>query len=125
MERILITYLNNGNLQSQVAKEVLFNRVVEDMIAEGKIVKSTTFQPLSKETIFNDGTKVSTKPFGIDVLGIRFTRLYIDELALTTPRAKEFVNQMYKAVVTNHEDMLAYSFDGKHITQRLINEYGI
>lgn len=104
-KRVLIAYLNNGNLQSQVAKEFLFNKVVNDLIAEGRKVNGSAFQQHRKEVSFDDGTKVLAMPFGMSVLGMRFTHLYIDEIAMSTPKGQEAIDAMYKYTIVNGDYM--------------------
>jgi hypothetical protein len=100
-KRVVIVYLNNGNLESQVAKEFLFNKVVNDFVAEGRVVTSTGFENGTKTTWFKDGSRVYSLPFGKDTLGMRFTHLYVDEKALVIPKADEIIDEVYKSCVVN------------------------
>lgn len=79
MKRILITYLNNGNLQSQVAKEMMFNRIVNEMIESGVEVEHTTLQPLSKSVLFNDGSKLFCYPIMPSMKALKCTHVFIDD----------------------------------------------
>lgn len=95
-KRILITYLDNGNLQSQVAKEMMFNRILEDMISEGREVKSSILQPKSKSVLFDDGSKVMLFPFSSSNTGLRVTHVFVDEEIALLPNGKQFVNEVIK-----------------------------
>lgn len=88
---ILITYLNNGNFQSQVATEHIFNQVVEDLIEEGKLVESSVLNRFDKRILFDDGSKVMCVPFSMARAGMRFTHVYIDEELQNIPNGKDLI----------------------------------
>jgi len=90
---ILITYLNNGNFQSKVAKELIFNQVMEDLIKEGRNVESSTFRQFDKKVLFDDGTKVMCVPFSM-ARGVRFTHVYVDEELESLPNGKDLIYEL-------------------------------
>jgi hypothetical protein len=98
-KKILITYLNNGNLQSQVAKEYLFQKVLGQLLTEGKIAKNTIALPQLKEIKFEDGSEIRVIPLSHNMRGFRCTHMYIDQNILSTPNGSEISLVLQQAVV--------------------------
>jgi hypothetical protein len=94
VKRILITYLNNGNLKSQVAKEYLFNKIVNDLISENRVVeyeyKNTSMQ-FEKRVRFEDGSSVICVPFSLANKGMKVTHVFIDEELSKLPNGREII----------------------------------
>lgn len=90
-KRVLVTYLNNGNLKSQVAKEMMFNRVVNEMIDSGLEVEHTTLQPLSKSVTFSDGSKLYCYPFASVNNGLKCTHVFIDDAITHKVNGMKFI----------------------------------
>jgi hypothetical protein len=134
-KRILITFFNNGNIQSQVAKERIFSNVVSGLKNEGREVSRTVLNGRGREIHFEDGTKVYMLPFGKHVVGMRFTHLYIDEASLQAPNSKQYINEMYKSTVisgdymnfdtSDQERMFVYSFNNGILFKGSLDEYGL
>lgn len=92
-KRILITYLNNGNMSSQVSKEVMFNRVLNEMIDDGREVKHTTLTPNSKSVLFEDGSKIYLYPISVSNKALKVTHIFLDESIKSIPNGMELVTE--------------------------------
>lgn len=92
---IIIAYLNNGNMKSQVAKEFMFNRVVNDLIGEGRGVAHTAIRPMDKRVTFEDGTKVTCIPFSMNQRGMKATEIFIDDELLKMPNGRQAVIETF------------------------------
>lgn len=100
---IYITYLNNGNLKSQIAKECLFNRVVSDLLKENRVIANSVIRPTEKQVIFEDGTKVMCQPFSMSQRGIKVTSIFVDAELLSMPNGEEAVKKTFYASLVPYE----------------------
>lgn len=100
---ILIAYLNNGNMASEVAKEIMFNRVLDEMIDEGREVKSSVLQPKSKSVKFNDGSKLMMFPFSTFTKDIRVTHVFADEALRYVPRGIDVIHEIITSSIMKGE----------------------
>lgn len=125
MKRVVVAYLNNGNVKSQIAKGLMFEKVVDDLVAEGKMIRSVEPSPMlgvAKMASFEDGTKVFLQPFGQSILGMKFTHIYIDELAMQFPNSKEMVSKMYSQCIIDKSDdkMFTFLFDKGYLKTKKV-----
>jgi hypothetical protein len=77
-KRIVITYLKTGDVKSEIAKEMMFDKVVDDLVAEGRVISQTTLLATSKRTVFEDGTRVELYPFSESLRASRATHVFVD-----------------------------------------------
>ena len=123
MKRILITYLNNGNLQSQVSKEMMFNRILNDMIEEGREVESTVLQPLSKSVLFDDGSKLLCYPISSANKGLRCTHVFIDNNITNKPNGMKAI---YESIVpTLNWESAQFDTSGSRLNYFSFDESGL
>lgn len=102
-KKILITYLGNGNIKSQVSKEYLFNRVVSDLIEEGKIVADTMVTQREKRIRFADGSSVICVPFTMANKGMKVTHVFIDRELSELINGNEIIQENILPSVINWE----------------------
>lgn len=118
-KRVLIMYLGNGNVKSEIAKELMFNRMVNEMIEEGREVKNSLLQPKTKSITFDDGSKLMLFPFSNVQKGFRVTHIFLDAEIAFLPNGDKLINEKIKPCIINGEredfdtsgkQLLLYSF---------------
>lgn len=113
-KRVLITYLDNGNMASQVSKEMMFNSILKEMLDDGREVVSTTIQPKSKSAKFTDGSSLMLFPLGINMAGIRATHVYADQNILDLPNGSDvYARALRPLIITG--DLEKFDTEGKQL----------
>lgn len=109
-EKIVIIYLNNGNMASEVAKEIMFNRVVNEMIGDDNDADSTVLNRTSKSVVFTDGSKIELIPFtGGQVRGRRPTKVYLDESIKKLPNSTNYIlNDIAPNCIGKYEESILF-----------------
>lgn len=123
-KRIMIVHMPNGDYANTLSKEILFNKIVNELVKEGREIKSATFQHVS----FLDGSIVSVFKFGNGAKGMRSTHVYIDKAVLSLKYSENIINTVIKpSLIEGRNDfdltgdrMLTYSMvDNQVITEKL------
>lgn len=120
-EKIVIIYLNNGNMESEVAKEIMFNRAVNEMIGDDNDADSTVLNRTSKSVVFTDGSKIELIPFTGgrgQIRGRRPTKVYLDESIMQLPNSTNYIlNDIAPNCFGKYEDsILFYSVDNGELS---------
>lgn len=94
-KRILVIYNNNGNLESQITKQIMSHKLQVELVEEGRTaIRITPTNALSSTIItYDDGSKLVVEPFGRALIGNRFTHIYIDESCLDIPKGRDFIDE--------------------------------
>ena len=114
-ENILIIYLNNGNYPSQVTKEIMFEKAVNDLINKGIALDSTINEKVVKRAKFTDGSKVEVIPIlGLESKAVRgkkgVTTVYIDDSILDYPESTAFIfNELIPCCRYEKNSLMSYS----------------
>lgn len=127
-KKILIMYLNNGDMKNTVAKEILFSELLTEMENEGRKPVDGRMNMLEKEARFDDGSTIKVMPYTThNLVGMRFTHAYIDENILNAPNGIEafeywikptviqYETEKFEAVGTPHDRIFFFSGNGKQI----------
>lgn len=113
-KRILITYFPNGNMASEVGKEILFERLRDEMIIEGREVLNTTLQQKSKSVKFDDGSSLMVFPVGVSLHGLRTTHIFVDEqIKDITGGDSKFENALKSTLLTGEYEQ--YDTSGERV----------
>jgi hypothetical protein len=100
MKKILIVYNGIGDVGKGMAtKEKTFNKVIEEMVNEGRVIKSSSLTATTKSIVFEDGSKVLVMPLSRNIRGLIFTHLYIDSNIFNLDNGKQFVNEVLEPLV--------------------------
>lgn len=94
VKKILVTYLKSGTLEGEVARAMMFEKVVTDLEAEGKVIKDVISNEFQQTVIFEDGSQVDSLPFGIGLRVGRITHAYVDASFTTIPNGIESVQKV-------------------------------
>ena len=123
IKKAMVVYLNNGSLESQVSKEIVFNKLIEKFKGEDKGLIYHT-QHLAK---FEDGSKIFLVPFGQSMIGVRLTHIYLDKFILSLPNAKETVFKTCIHMLIKMDNSKDYDVSGERLftfsTKGEINPY--
>jgi hypothetical protein len=87
-KKIALIYVNSL-IGSITHSERTFNKIVKDLVSEGRVIRSST----SEKIKFEDGTIVVKLPFTNSLVGRRFTHLYIDEQIFELQNGEKYVNE--------------------------------
>lgn len=128
---ILIGYLNNGNMQSNMSKEILFDRLTEELKSEGRFLNLVETSGKIRTGKFSDGSRIYLMPYEYSVMGYRFTHVYVDKAVLTTFTGQDiFEKHLAKSLVREHshyevsehpnDRMLLFGLDNNGIS---VNKY--
>ena len=114
-ENILIIYLNNGNFASQVTKEIMFDKAVNDLVNKGIAIDTTINTKSIKRAKFADGSKVEAIPIlGLESSAIRgkkgITKIYLDDSILDYPESTAFIfNELIPCCRYDKNALMSYS----------------
>jgi hypothetical protein len=89
-KRILIAYLQSNDIKSIVSREYIYNKVRNDLMAEGRVIKTSI---PSTMTTFEDGSKVYLYPIALNLKGMKITHAFVDESILKLENHKEIINE--------------------------------
>lgn len=101
---ILISFFNNGDLNTQIGKEYMYNKIVEDLCSEGRNLHNVSNQLATKVATFDDGSKVYLMPFGSASIGMRFTHVYFDKNIMNLGNANTILSEVYKPLILHGEN---------------------
>lgn len=101
---VLVAFFNNGDIRSRMSKEIIFDRVIQELKSEGRELSHIhNHQNQSRTGVFKDGSKVYSMPFESAVIGYRFTHIYLDESILNIPNGIEVLNTHIIPSLVRHE----------------------
>lgn len=123
MKKILILYLNNGDMRNIYKKELMWNKVME-WVTEGKSENElrqveVSLSQKDKHAKFADGTTVWMIPIGSPIHGIRATHIFVSDEIYNLPNGFQYVvERLMPAIVSNHSNYL--DTEGKDARERLL-----
>ncbi|GIN25404.1 hypothetical protein J31TS2_19840 [Bacillus licheniformis] len=91
-KKILITYFNSQDISSIGAREAMFQKVVKDLVSEGK--KTASYQtpsPQLRKEFFTDGSVIYFAPIGQIEADEKFTQIFVDKSIMSTQNGVDFV----------------------------------
>ncbi|NUJ19394.1 hypothetical protein FKN04_22960 [Bacillus glycinifermentans] len=110
-KRILITYFNSQDISSIAAREAMFQKVINDLVSEGK--KTTGYQmtsPQLRTEHFTDGSVIYFAPIAHIEVDEKFTHIFVDKSVISTQNGVDFVK---KSIITRVN--LDFNTDEKQI----------
>jgi hypothetical protein len=106
-KRVAIVYLK-GFMDNIASRQLAFNKVVNDLISEGRVVKTST----QTMTIFEDGTKVTLVPFGANLVGMRITHLYVEDTVVNLSNGKKMFQEILLPMVMPEANYIHFEVEG-------------
>ena len=93
-KKILIVYLK-GFLGDIASREIMFNKLIDELIGEGRLLKSLT----RTKALFDDGTRVTIAKFSANLVGTRVTHVYIDDKITKLENGNMLINAVIRPLV--------------------------
>ena len=87
-KHVLITFVDNGNFQSIISKEAMFNKVMKEFKDDGRVVSNEFITKSYKYVDFEDGSTIKLMPFGV-IRGAKYTDIYVDKASLLLPNGEQ------------------------------------
>lgn len=118
---IQIIYMPNGNFKSQVYKEIIFSKVLDEMRDEGRKLSDT--DPF-RFANYDDGSRVTVRSLDDSLTGFPSTQTYVDKAIYDLPNGEEIIETKIApyiiAVSGNYEVAKAndriFIFEGENIS---------
>ena len=108
VKRVSIFYLDNGSLQNTVSRQVMFNRVVNDLLDEGREINQDTIG----YTSFKDGSTVTSNPIGKGAKALYATHILIDKSILSMKDGEDLVAKVIKPTLLQSDNNGLFNLGG-------------
>ena len=108
---ITIVYTPNGDFQNIVSKEIMFNRLTDELVKEGRTILTATWDTVK----FDDGSIIQTMSFSKNSRGRRSTHIVIDKSILKIQGSDKLIDAVLKPMlIKNGSD--TYELTGDRIS---------